>query len=473
MVAEDLPGPLSGRRAAICGTPTGNEVLDFVGGFGSLNLGHNHPAVSTAVARALSDQTPGFCQTSLNPFAALLAEKLVDLAPNGLEMAFFCNSGTESVEAALKLARAATGRTGFVCCEGSFHGKTMGALSVTAKLDYQKPFGPLVPGCEVVPYGDLQSLEQRLRTRQFAALVIEPIQGEAGMVVPPDGYLAEAQAICRSTETLLVVDEVQTGLGRTGSMFAVDDDGVEPDVLTLAKSLGGGLMPIGAMLTRPELWKRAYGSATSFALHTTTFGGGSLACVAALATLTALQDQSLVENVRARSEQLRTGLEQLGTKYPRVVREVRGRGLMLGIELRPFDPIIVSHWNHADKTGTMQYLMPQWLQAIETMPAIYMMNTLLEQHSVYTQVSRSNPLVLRVQPPLILSEAEASRFLQAMDVTMKEMETCGTFVKAMITKSHLGIHEALEENKAANGPQTMPPPVPGFPAKQINLATER
>ena len=179
-------------------------------------------------------------------------------------MVFFTNSGAESIEAALKLARAATGRTGLLSCLGSFHGKTYGALSVTGNRTYQGPFEPLLPDCQAIPYGDLAALESALATHQYAAFVVEPIQGEGGMVTPPPGYLLEAHRLCRRAGTLFIADEVQTGLGRTGPLFAVEDEGIEPDIMTLAKSLGGGLMPLGAMITRRDLWLKAYGSYQTF-----------------------------------------------------------------------------------------------------------------------------------------------------------------------------------------------------------------
>ena len=424
----------------------GNRTLDFVAGFGSLNLGHNHPAVAQAVSDALAHKAPGFCQTAVNPYAGLLAEKLVELAPANLEMAFFSNSGAESIEAALKLARAVTQRAGLLSCENSYHGKSLGALSVTAKPSYQRPFAPLLPECRTVTYGDLECLEQRLRTREFAAFIVEPIQGEGGMVVPPKEYLQAAQEICRRTETLLVVDEVQTGLGRTGHMFAVDALGVEPDIITLAKSLGGGVMPIGATLMRPDQWRKAYGSLESFALHTSTFGGGSLACAAALITLEVLQQAALVENVRARAEQLQTGLEGIASRYPTIIHEVRGQGLMWGVEVRPFHPLIAEHWRQADKTGAKEFLMPQFRQLIDSMPALYLMNNMLSEHGVYTQVARSNPHVLRVQPPLVVSESQIEHFLNALESTTRDMQECSKSVSAMLTKSHLGIHTAAEKD---------------------------
>ena len=281
---------------------SGRAYLDFVAGFGSLNLGHNHPEVAAAVASALGQQAPGFSPASVNPLAAALAEQLVAVTPRGLEMVFFTNSGAESVEAALKLARAATGRSGLLSCLGSFHGKTFGALSVTGNRTYQSPFGPLVPDCQAIPYGDAKALELALATRRHAAFVVEPIQGEGGMITPPPGYLAEAHRLCRETGTLFIVDEVQTGLGRTGPMFAVERDGIEPDILALAKSLGGGLMPLGAMIARRDVWMKAYGSYQTFALHSSTFSGGSLACAAGLATLRVLRESPVLDHAARRGE---------------------------------------------------------------------------------------------------------------------------------------------------------------------------
>ncbi len=320
----------------------GRAYLDFVAGFGSLNLGHNHPAVVRAVQEALAQQAPGFSPASINPLTAAPAAKLVALAPPGLEMVFFCNSGTEAVEAAIKLARAASGRTDLLYCERSFHGKSLGALSVTGNLGYQRPFALLVPGCHAVPFGDEEALDRLLASRRFAAFIVEPIQGEGGIRLPPAGYLRSAQVLCRKTGTLLIADEVQTGIGRTGKLFAVEHDGIEPDLMTLAKSLGGGVMPIGAMLARRGLHQKAYGCASTFALHTNTFGGGSLACAAALATLDVLVADNLPARAAAQGRELLAGLESLCLRHP-VLREVRGRGLLLGVEFEPMSDHMYQH----------------------------------------------------------------------------------------------------------------------------------
>ncbi len=418
----------------------GKQYTDFVSGFGSLNLGHNHPAVVDAVTRAMRESAPGFVQAAVNPFAAALAERLATISPGRLEMVFFANSGAEAVEAALKLVRRASGRAGFLHCERSYHGKTLGALSVTGNADYRTPFAPLLDGCEAVPFGDLEALERALATRRHAAFVVEPLQAEGGMIVPPQGYLLEAQRLCRRYGTLLVADEVQTGLGRTGAMFAVESEAVEPDVMTLAKSLGGGLVPIGAMLCRRDLWLKAYGHVDAFALHTSTFGGGSLACAAGLATLDVLDAEQLPARAAQRGEQLLAGLRKIAAKYD-MVRDVRGRGLLLGLEFEPMPDNIVAHWKQVDSAGQSSYLVPGLDGKLGNIPALYAMHTLLDQYGIYTQTTRSNPRVLRVQPPLTISSEQVEQFLAACDETCGEIEFVTKTIDGIIVKSGLGHHQ--------------------------------
>jgi len=419
----------------------GNRYLDFVAGFGSLNLGHNHPAVVEAVKSAMLHGAPGFAQSAVNPFAAALAEQLATISPPGLEMTFFANSGTEAVEAAIKLARRATGRAELLYCERSYHGKTLGSLSVTGNPDYQSPFGPLLAGCRSVPYGDLEALERALADRQCAAFLVEPIQAEGGMHVPPPDYLTEAQRLCRKSGTLLIADEVQTGMGRTGAMFAVDHVGAEPDIITLAKSLGGGLIPIGAMLCRRHLWMKAYGTIQTFALHTSTFGGGSLACAAGLAALSALREEGLVENAAARGKQLREGLIALQDRCE-AVREVRGKGLLMGMEFRPLPDSVVTHWKEVDSGGMSSYMVPNLDEMLHATPSLYTMQTMLEKHRVYMQAARSNPLVLRIQPPLTISAEEVSRFVDALTECVVDGQYAVRMINAIIGKSGVGQHQA-------------------------------
>jgi len=434
----------------------GNRYLDFVAGFGSLNLGHNHPAIVEAVATAMSTGAPGFAPAAVNPYAAALAEQLATVSPPGLEMTFFANSGTEAVEAALKLARRATGRTGLLHCHRSYHGKSLGSLSVTGNPHYQQPFAPLVPGCEAVAYGDLESLERALSGGRFAAFVVEPIQAEGGMIVPPAGYLQEAQRLCRNAGTLLVVDEVQTGLGRTGTLFAVDHLGVEPDVMTLAKSLSGGLIPIGAMLARRDLWLKAYGTVQSFTLHTSTFGGGSLACAAGLAALRVLCDEGLASNAAARGRQLLEGLSRLCDRCEGL-REVRGEGLLMGLEFHPLPESIRSHLQGLGSGEISTYLVPNLEAMLEGHIALYVMSALLEEHRIVTQTTRSNPRVLRIQPPLTITAEEVDRFLAAMEDCCLEADYCNHLVDGIVCQIR---------------PRPTPPPPPTLPPRPLSPPSE-
>jgi len=440
---------VKGEGTEICDAD-GIRYLDFVAGFGSLNLGHNHPVVVEAINSAMLHGAPGFAQSAVNPFATALAEQLATVSPGDLQMTFFANSGSEAVEAALKLARRATGRNDLVYCDRSYHGKTLGSLSVTGNPDYQQPFGSLLPGCRSVPYGDLELLERVLLERRAAAFLVEPIQAEGGMIVPPADYLSEAQRLCRKTDTLLIVDEVQTGMGRTGSMFAVDRLGVEPDLMTLAKSLGGGLVPIGAMLARRDLWMKAYGTIHSFALHTSTFGGGSLACAAGLATLKAIREEHLAENAAARGRQLREGLEKL-VERSAVLREVRGEGLLVGLEFTPLLKSIQLQYRKLESGGISRFLVPNMDTMLKSIPAIYVMTTLLQPHRIYTQTTRSNPQVLRIQPPLTVSEDEIRRFLTALEECCGEMEFSVDMLGGFIAKSGMGQHQANGDGANVNG----------------------
>lgn len=418
----------------------GNRYLDFVAGFGSLNLGHNHPAIQDALNDAIQRQVPGFTPSAVSPYAAAVAKELAALSPEGLEMVTFANSGTEAMEASLKLARKATGRTAFLCCEGGFHGKSMGSLSLAGHAEYRRPFEPLLPDCEMIPYGDLDALRLALKRRPVAAFVVEPIQGEAGIRVPPAGYLREAEALCRAAGTLLVADEVQTGLGRTGTLFAVEQEGVQPDILAIAKSLGGGLMPIGAMLTRRDLWMNAYGTIHTFALHSSTFAGGNLACAAALAALQCLARERLAENATARGKQLLEGLTVICGKY-RCLREVRGRGLLMGVEFHPLPDSVKAHWKHTDRSGLASMMIPGHDRLLNSFHVMHAMVTLLHAHGIYSQPSRSNPLVLRIQPPLTITAEQVDTFLRGFDTTCAEIEYPTRLMDAMITKSSIGERE--------------------------------
>ena len=255
-------------------TASGAEYLDFVGGFGVFSVGHRHPKVIDAVKKQL-DKLPLSTRTFFNAQQGELAAKLGAIAPGDLKYSFFSNSGAEAVEASLKFARIATGKVGFVSTEGAYHGKTFGALSVTGREKYRLPFEPLVPGASFIPFNDLQAAEKAI-TNETAAMIIEVVQGEGGIHVAKSGYLAGLRKICDERGALLIVDEVQTGIGRTGKMFAVEHEGISPDIMALAKALGGGVMPIGATLMTADVANKVFG--INPMVHTSTFGGNPMAC---------------------------------------------------------------------------------------------------------------------------------------------------------------------------------------------------
>jgi putrescine aminotransferase len=442
----------------------GKRYTDFVAGFGAANLGHNHPRIVEELTRAMQREAPGFAQSAVNPLAARLAEELVAVAPDGLEMVFFSNSGTEAVEAALKLARLATGRAGLLYCDRSYHGKSLGSLSVTGNPNYQKPFGPLLADCASVPFADLAALERELSTRKYACFIVEPIQAEAGIYVPPQDYLSEVERLCRKFGTLLVVDEVQTGMGRTGSMFAVDALGVRPDIMTLAKSLGGGLVPIGATISRRDLWLKAYGAVDRFALHTSTFGGGSLACTAGLATLRVLREEDLLERCRQRSQRLFNGLRTLVERHKHdPLEEVRGEGLLIGLEFSPLLPPIAAHYRGTDSTGLLKYIMRDFDGVLDTVPTLYAVQALLNVYGIYSQVARSNPFVLRIQPPLTIEDADVDQLLAALEVIAPDLADCAMMVESIVAKSTIGLHEG--ERSQTDG-AALPPRPKRLPSKR-------
>lgn len=305
----------------------GRRYLDFSGGPAVFVLGHRHPRVVQAVVEQIQRMPMSVRAMPRRPEAELAA-RLAELTPGDLRYSFFCNSGAEAVEGALKLARLATGKPGFVATEGAFHGKTFGALSATGREKYRKPFEPLLPGFRHVPFGDADVLAEAV-DETTAAVIVEPIQGEGGVRLPPEDYLPRVREICDRTGALMIVDEVQTGLGRTGRMFACQHWDVVPDILTLAKGLGGGVMPLGAFVARPHLWKAF--SEDPY-LHSSTFGGNPAACAAGVATLEVLVAENLPARAARMGELLLGGLREVAGRHPRWVREVRGMGLLVGVE---------------------------------------------------------------------------------------------------------------------------------------------
>ncbi len=344
----------------------GKQFIDCLGGYGMFALGHRNPAVVKAVEDAL--HTMPMCGKVLfNRQMADLAEKLAEITPGELQYSFFVNSGTEAVEGCLKVARLATKRTKFVAAENAFHGKTMGSLTATGRDLYRDPFKPLLDGFTHVPYGDIEAIKNAV-DEETAAVILEPIQGEGGIIVPPDGYLRQVKEVCEAKGALLIADEVQTGIGRTGEWFGVNHDGVTPDLMACAKALGGGVMPIGAIIGTPRAWQ---GLIEAPFLHTSTFGGNQLACAAGIAAIKYIQEEDLLRRGRETGAYFKAGLEKIMQEYPEVIAQVRGRGMMIGIELT--------------KEGAGGMLM-----------------SLMIDKKIIVAYTLNNPKVIRIEPPLIM-----------------------------------------------------------------------
>lgn len=359
----------------------GNEWLDFLGGLGVFNLGHRHPDV-IAAAREQLERMPLTLPVFFNEPQAQLAARLAEILPGRIRYSFFCGSGAEAVEGALKLARAATGRPEIVSAERSYHGKTFGALSASGRELYRAPFEPLLPGFRQVPFGDVEALDRAI-TERTAAVILEPIQGEGGVILPPDGYLAAARRLCTERGALLILDEVQTGFGRTGRLFACEHYGVEPDMICLAKALGGGVMPLGAFCGTPEVWEPFRDRPW---LHTSTFGspgGNPTACAAALAAIRVLLEENLPARAAETGRYFLERLRELQAEFPDAIREVRGLGLLLGLEFADEDLAGLTIAGVARRRVVVGYYL-------------------------------SNPRVFRFEPPLIVTREQIDRAVSCL-----------------------------------------------------------
>ncbi|MED3689283.1 putrescine aminotransferase [Peribacillus butanolivorans] len=311
----------------------GKKYIDCLGGFGIYNVGHRNPKVVKAVTDQLQRQAL-HSQDLLDPLRAMLAKILADITPGDLKYSFFTNSGTESVEAALKLAKMYSDRYTIISTTKSFHGKSLGSLSATAKGMFRKPFLPLIPGVRHVPFGDIDMMRKTFESsalvgEEVAAVLLEPIQGEGGVILPPQGYLKQVRELCDEYDALLILDEVQTGMGRTGKMFASELYDVVPDIICLAKAFGGGVMPAGAVVANEKVFKSWFENPF---MHTTTFGGNPLACAAAIATIDVLLEEKLPERAAEVGEYFLNGLREVANEHKDKVLEIRGQGLMIGIE---------------------------------------------------------------------------------------------------------------------------------------------
>ncbi|MED0659374.1 putrescine aminotransferase [Bacillus smithii] len=360
----------------------GKKYIDCLGGFGIYNVGHRNPKVIKAVTDQLKRQAL-HSQDLLDPLRAVLAKILADITPGDLKYSFFTNSGTESVEAALKLAKMYSERSTFISTTRAFHGKSLGSLSGTAKGVFRKPFLPLIPGFRHVPFGDIDMMRKTFETcrlvgEDVAAVILEPIQGEGGIILPPEGYLKQVRELCDQYGALLIFDEVQTGMGRTGKMFAAELYDVVPDILCLAKAFGGGVMPAGAVVAKEKVFKSWFPNPF---MHTTTFGGNPLACAAAIATIDILLEEKLPERAAEVGKYFLQGLKDAAKGHEDKVLEIRGIGLMIGIEF------------HKDEVG-------------------YEVSKAMFDKGILVAGTLVNSKTIRIEPPLTISYEEVNEVIR-------------------------------------------------------------
>jgi ornithine--oxo-acid transaminase len=378
----------------------GNRYLDLLSGFGTFAVGRNHPAIRAALQSVLDAELPNLVQMDVSTLAGILAQRLLAHVPY-LDKAFFANSGAEAVEAAIKFARVATGRSGIVYCDHAFHGLTNGALSLNGSDIFRRDFEPLLPGCIRVPFNDLGALERALSSRKVAAFIVEPIQGK-GVVLPADGYLEAAAALCRRHDTLLIADEIQTGLGRTGKFLACEHWGIEPDMVLLAKALSGGHVPVSAVLTRKRIFDKMFDRMDRAVIHGSTFGKNDLAMAAGIATLEVLKNEHVVEKAARTGARLLRGLGELVDRYE-LLKEVRGKGLMIGVEFgSPSSFKLKASWNVLETASKGLFCQ------LITIP-------LFKDHKVLTQVAGHASHTVKLIPALTIDDGDCAWIEEAFD----------------------------------------------------------
>jgi ornithine--oxo-acid transaminase len=384
----------------------GNKYLDLLTGWGVFALGRNHPKVKAIMQQLLNENLPNLVRMDCSLLSGLVAEKLTSHTTDGLSRVFFCNSGTEAVETALKFARATTGRQDVVYCDHAFHGLTGGSLAVNGADFFRERFGEMTPGTREIPFNDLAALEQALSTKKAAAFIVEPVQGKSCEVVH-DGYLAEAQRLCQKYGSLLICDEVQCGLGRTGKWFTFQHwDNVEPDIVCVAKALSGGMVPVGAVITKPKIMDGVFSSMERCVVHSNTFGQNDLAMAAALASLYVIEEDRLVQNAAELGDYAMTRLREIGRDCP-FVSEVRGKGLMFGIDFaRPKENFkLKMAWDmlHKMNFGVFGQMI---------------IIPLLQDHHILTQVAGYHTEVIKFLPAMVATKADMDWFLSAMQKTL-------------------------------------------------------
>jgi ornithine--oxo-acid transaminase len=413
----------------------GRRYLDLFGGYGVFAIGRNHPEAIAAVEQVMAARTANLPQLGVTLLSGVLAEQLLARAPGSVGAMVPANSGAEAVEAAVKIARAATARPRVLYAQHAFHGLTLGALSINGNEEFREGFGPLLSGCEALPFGDLDALERELAREDVAAFVFEPVQGK-GVNLPAEGYLQGAQRLCRAAGTLFVCDEVQTGLGRTGRFFALEHWALEPDIICVAKALSGGLVPIGAALVSRAAFDRVFDGMEHAVRHGSTFGGNDLAAAAALATLRVLDGEGLP----ARAERLGTLLLELtrplAERYA-VVKEVRGLGLMWAIELGPPEGRMGrTLWNRLEQA------QPGLYSQLLTVP-------LFHDHRILCQVAGHRMNVIKALPALVIEEGEIRRFATALEEVVASAER----MPSALTR--FGLRMARQAAKASRRPSLL------------------
>ena len=383
-----------------------NEYLDLLSGFGVFAIGRNHPTVVSALQETLTLELPNLVQMDVSLLSGLLAEKILQTAPDNLDKIFFANSGAEAVEAAIKFARYTTRREKILHCEHSFHGLTLGALSLNGEEIFREGFGPLLPACEAIPFNDLEALERALSGGDVAAFIVEPIQGK-GVNVPDDDYLSGAQRLCRKHGTLFVADEIQTGIGRTGKFWAIDHWQVQPDMLLMAKALSGGFIPVGAVAMTRQIMDSVFNRMDRAVVHGSTFSKNNMAMAAGLATLQVLEAENMVANCATIGEDIIASLRAMIGQYE-FLKEVRGKGLMIAIEFGPPKSLsLKAAWTMLEAANKGLFCQ------MVTIP-------LFKEHRILSQVAGHGMNVVKLLPPLNLTQKDRDWIVNSFAKTIAD-----------------------------------------------------
>ena len=383
-----------------------NEYLDLLSGFGVFAIGRNHPTVISALHETLTLELPNLVQMDVSLLSGLLAKDLLTTTPDNLDKMFFCNSGTEAVEAAIKFARYTTKRSGIVYCEHGYHGLTMGSLALNGEEIFREGFGPMLPNCSAIPFNDLPALEQALSNRDVAAFIVEPIQGK-GVNVPDDNYLPEVERLCKKYGTLFVADEVQTGIGRTGKFWAVEHWQAQPDMILMAKALSGGFVPVGGVAMTTKIMDTVFNRMDRAVVHGSTFSKNNMAMAAGLATLEVMRTEKLVENSAKVGADIIDTINAGAGRYE-FLKEARGKGLMIAIEFQsPKSLSLKAAWAMLEAAN--KGLFCQMI----TIP-------LFKEHRILSQVAGHGMNVVKLLPPLNLTQKDRDWLINSLDKTIAD-----------------------------------------------------